>query len=216
MAEISESVWKGVDMDKHCIISLGREFGSGGHKIAQMISQQAEIPYYDNELIILAAQRGELPEGLLGRHDEKKHNSLLYQINYSGNKNVCKGDSLTNTLYLLQKNVILDIADKGDAVIVGRSADCILADAGKNVLSVFIKAPKEYRIRRTMELEGLDEKTVTYLLKKKDKQRKDFYESRTGMKWGDARHYDMVFDTSECDFNFVVDAIIEKWKCCKQ
>lgn len=192
-------------------ITIGREFGSGGHKIGQILSEQLGFSYYDNELITLAAQRGNLNEQKLGSFDEKKHNAYLYEINYEGNQNVVKGDSFSNTLYQLQKDVILDIAKMQNAIFVGRCADYILKEADIPVLSVFISAPMEYRLKRTMEIQGLDEKTVLSLIKKKDKTRKKYYESRTGNIWGSPDSYDLFFDSSKESFNEIAAQIISKF-----
>lgn len=197
---------------EHCIIAIGREFGSGGHKIGQMVADRLGIPYYDKELLALAAEYGNIDMAEFERHDEKKHNNFLFEVNYSGNERVEKGKSKEETLYQLQKKVILDIADTRDAVIVGRSADDILKKAGKNVIRVFVSAPEQYRIKRTMELENLDEKTTSSLLRKKDKARRAFYEQRTGLAWGEASHYDLYFDTSERSFNEIADQIIKEYK----
>lgn len=197
---------------KHCFIAIGREFGSGGHKIGQILSENLGIAYYDNELLTLAAQRGNLNSEKFSRYDEKKHNQYLYEINYEGNDKVIKGASMQETLYQLQKDVILEIAGQQDAVFVGRCADFILKEAREEVISVFAAAPAEYRIRRTMELEGLDEKTVSSLMKKKDKGRKSYYESRTGKRWGVKESYDLYFDTEKQDFNGIAEQIAAEYR----
>lgn len=202
---------------KHCIITIGREFGSGGHKVGQILADKLNIAYYDNELITLAAKRGELDEQKLNKFDEKKHHPYFYEINYEGNQNVKKGESVSDTLYQLQKDVILDIAQKQDAVIIGRCADFILKSAGIKTLSVFIAAPLEQKIRRTMTIEGLDEKTVLSLTKKKEKTRKSYYEKYTGKKWGKPESYDLYFDVS-CfeDLNRIAEKIIEAYEKLKE
>lgn len=198
---------------EHYMITIGREFGSGGHKVGQILAEKLKIAYYDNELITLAAKRGELSEQKLSKFDEKKHHPYFYEINYDGNQNVIRGESVSDTLYQLQKDVILDIANKQDAVIVGRCADFILKSAGVKTLSVFIAAPMEQKIRRTMAIEGLDEKTVISLTKKKEKTRKSYYEKHTRKKWGEPKSYDLYFDASEFeDLNEIAEKIIEEYE----
>lgn len=192
-------------------ITIGREFGSGGHKIGQMLSEQLGLAYYDNELLTLAAERGNLNEVKLAGYDEKKHNAYLYEVNYGGNENVKKGESFSNTLFQLQKDVILDISQRQGAIIVGRCADSILKEAGADVISVFICAPFDYRLHRTMELEGLDEKTVISMIRKKDKRRKSYYESRTGKKWGNPDSYDYCFNTGKQSFQEIANEIIKAY-----
>lgn len=197
---------------KHRFITIGRQYGSGGHKIGQLIADKLKIPYYDNELIILAAQRGEVDEKHFSKFDEKKNNPYLYEINYKGNDNVKKGESISDTLYQLQTDVILDIAEKQDAVIVGRCADYILKNADFPTISVFIAAPENQRIQRLMALEGLDEKAVSSLIKKKDKIRKAYYESHTGKIWGSPESYDVYYTVTDMTkLNQVADEIIEMY-----
>lgn len=205
---------------QHYIITIGREFGSGGHKIAQLISDRLHIAYYDNELITLAGQRGALNEKKLEKYDERKSSPYLYEVNYGGNENVEKGKSVQDTLYQLQRDVILDIAQKEDAVIVGRCADHILKKAGVPTLSVFISAPFEQRVKRTMKLQEMEEKEVISLTKKKDKSRKKYYESHTGQTWGSPSSYDLYFNmTDKNDINeiaVVVNTIIREYMKLKE
>lgn len=198
---------------EHCIITIGREYGSGGHKVGEIISDRVHLPYYDNELVSLAAKWGNLNPKKLSKYDEKKHHPFFYEANYEGNEEVKRGESLSDTLFSMQRQVILEIGKKEDAVIVGRCADFILKEAGIKTLSVFIAAPFENRVRRTMEMEGLDKKTVISLTKKKDKQRKAYYEKNTGRKWGVPESYDLYFYVPEYeDLNQIADRILEKYK----
>jgi len=166
------------------MITIGREFGSGGHKVGQILSQKLNMAYYDNELITLAAQRGDLLEERLSKFDERKHHPYFYEVNYDGNENVMKGESISDTLYQLQKDVILDIASKQNAIIVGRCADFILKSAGIQTLSVFIAAPVDQRIQRTMAIQGLDEKNRNCTHKKEGKSKtvllRTPYETKVG------------------------------------
>lgn len=196
----------------HHMITIGREFGSGGHKVGQILSEKLNMAYYDNELITLAAKRGNLLEERLRKFDEKKHHPYFYEVNYDGNEHVTKGESISETLYQLQKDVILDIASRQDAIIVGRCADYILKNAGIPTLSVFIAAPLEQRIERTMSIQGLAEKTVIALTKKKEKARKSYYERHTKQKWGDPENYDLYFYTENYnDLNEIADRIAEAY-----
>lgn len=195
-----------------CIVTIGREYGSGGHKVGEILAGMLHIPYYDGELVNLAAQRGGLRKETFVMHDERKHNPFLYEANYEGNEHVERGFSLAETLFQIQKQVILDIGKTENAIIVGRCADFILKQAKIKTLSVFISAPFEKRVRRTMELEGLDEKTVISLTRKKDRQRKAYYEAHTGSKWGDCNTYDLYFQVNEfCDLNEIAKKIADSY-----
>ncbi|MGN1165742.1 MAG: AAA family ATPase [Lachnospiraceae bacterium] len=194
-------------------ITIGRQFGSGGHKIAQMVANRLNMPYYDNELILMAAQKGGFKLDELQKYDEKKNSSFLYRANYSGNANVIKGESMEETLYHLQSMVIQELASQESAVIVGRCADRVLKQAGYEVMSIFISAPLEKRIERVMFTEAIDEKKAGALIKKIDQRRKKYYESHTGKIWGDPGSYDYYYNTDKFeDFNGVADDIIEKYQ----
>lgn len=189
------------------IITIGREYGSGGHKVGQILAQKLMIPYYDNELIYLAAQKGDIDQQRFAPYDEKKYNPLLFEVNYSGNENVIPGLSMSETLYDLQSKVIKDIADITNAVIVGRCADYVLRNSTAKVISVFIGAPMEKRIERIKALEGFDEKAAAALIKKKDKKRKSYYEYYTNKKWGEPESYEFFFDSSKMDLNEIANQI---------
>lgn len=189
------------------IIAIGREYGSGGHKVGQILAQKLMIPYYDNELIYLAAQKGGIDQQRFAPYDEKKYNPLLFEVNYSGNENVIPGLSMSETLYDLQSKVIKDIADITNAVIVGRCADYVLRNSKAKVISVFIGAPLENRIERVKALEGFDEKAAATMIKKKDKKRKSYYEYYTNKKWGQPESYELFFDSSKMDLNEIANQI---------
>lgn len=182
---------------KKRIITIGRKYGSGGHIVGKLLARKLDLPYYDKELLFLAARKGNLAEEKFLKFDEKPTNFFLYQVNYSGNEHVNPGESMEDTLYHLQEKTILEIGGTGPAVIVGRCADAILEKAGYEVLSVFIDAPLEYRIDRIMLLEGWKHDKAKKLIKKLDKRRKNYYESHTGKKWGDMSSYHLYFDCSK-------------------
>lgn len=197
---------------KHTIITIGREFGSGGHKVGQILSDQLGIAYYDKELLTLAIERGEIREEKFAKYDEKKQNNFFYEKNYEGNEKIQRGESMQDTLFTLQTDVMREIANKMDAVFVGRCADYVLREEDICLIRVFIKAPIEQRIRRVMEREGLDEKTARKTILKKDRERKKYYESRTGQTWGDAANFDLYFDTRSVTLNEAADSIAEEYR----
>ena len=200
---------------EHTVITIGREFGSGGHKVGQLLSAKLQIPYYDHELLMLSAKHGGLDEKKLEKFDEKKHNPYLYEVSYEGNENVKRGVSVQEALFQLQREVICEIGGSTDAVIVGRCADDILKRAGVRTVSVFIAAPFEKRIERTMMIEGIAEKEAVSMTKKKDKTRKRYYESRTGKRWGAPENYDLYFNTEEETFDEIADKIAAAYKLTK-
>ncbi len=195
---------------EYSLISIGRQFGSGGHKVGQIIADELGLPYYDKELLTLAAERGSLPEKRLAKFDEKKHNDYFYELNYRGNENAHKGIPTAEALFQLQSEIIRKLAEKGKGVFIGRCADYILEESDFPVVSVFIAAPLENRIQRVMERDGLTKRMAESIIKKKDKMRKHYYESHTGQKWGDPKSYDLYFDSSKVSLSGIAQQIISE------
>lgn len=180
----------------HRIIALGRQFGSGGREIGLMCARRLGIPCYDRELITLAARRGDLEHEKLAPFDERKENPWLYEAVYRGNHHVRRGQSASAVLYQLQSAVIREIARREDAVIIGRCADQVLRGEAE-LLTVFIRAPLAWRVRRKMEQEGLDRRETEALVRRMDRQRRAYYQAYTGLTWGDPARFDLCLDSSE-------------------
>lgn len=194
---------------EHRIISIGRQFGSGGHEIGKETADRLGIHCYDRELIVLAAAHGALSHTKLAGFDEKQENPWLYEAVYEGNHHVPKGQSFFSVLFKLQSDVIRSIARREDAVIVGRCADHILRGMAEvKLLTVFISAPFEARVSRKMELEHLSRKRAESLVKKADKQRSQYYQSRTGLEWGRRDGFDLYFDTQKQEKEAVISSIL--------
>ncbi len=173
------------------MITIGRQFGSGGHKIGEFLANRLGMPYYDDELILLTAAE------LLTDENEGK-NPLFDRTNCSVRE--------------VQKATILELAKREPAVIVGRCADDILKKAGVPTLSVFIAAPWEQRIARTMRVQGLSRSAVEELTRRKDESRRAFYREVTGKEWGVPESYDLYYDTSESDIGSIIVDIIRHYK----
>ena len=207
-------------MEKRVVITIGRRFGSGGHVVGELLATALQIPYYNNELIKLAAQRGDLDKKMMEKFDEKKSNPFLFEGNYKGNEFAPKGEPMEDVLFKLQSDVITNIAIKSDAVIIGRCADYVLEqDRGKNpeinILSVFIDAPLEQRIERVKSYYDFDDEQAEKIIKKRDKQRKAYYDSHTKRKWAEKETYLYYFDSGVISINDIakeVKNIYEKMK----
>lgn len=193
-------------MDK-VMITIGRQFGSGGHKIGEYLSNRLGISYYDNELILLAAQRGDLKVEHIREMDEMIQNPFLFE-----KQDAVVEDTMEETVFQLQQEVIRQIAEKESAVFVGRCADEALRKAGYKVLSIFIAAPLQQRIARSCRLQGFSEEECAALTERKDASRRAYYEKHTGKKWGDPENYDLYYDTSQNDIAFIIVDIIKKYK----
>lgn len=189
------------------IIAIGREFGSGGHIVGEMLADRLGLPYYDNELIKLAVEHGGMKGRTLDKFDEKKSNPLLFEGNYSGNEHAPKGQPMEDVLFKLQSDVICSLAQKGDVIIVGRCADKILEDAGHKVISIFIAAPLEQRVERIRKLYEIEKSKALSLIKKKDKRRKLYYTHHTGKQWGIPKSYQYYFNTEDLSLDQIADEV---------
>ena len=121
-------------------------------------------------------------------------------------------DTMEETVFELQQEVIRQLAEKESAVFVGRCADEALRKAGHKVLSVFISAPLRQRIARTCRLQGLSQEECAALTERKDSSRKAYYEKHTGRTWGVPENYELYYDTSKNDISYIIVDIIKKYK----
>ena len=189
------------------IINIGRQFGSGGRRIAAL-SNRLGIPVYDNELIVEAAQKSGLSVELFEKRDE--HKSLFTLTDFIGTlHNYGGGESYLNDnrLFKIQSDVILELAQQGPAIFVGRAADYVLRDM--ECLDVFISAPLEIRKKDVAEREGISIEEAEDLIAKRDRDRESYYNYLTFGQWGVASNYDLCVDSSILGIEGTADFIIE-------
>jgi cytidylate kinase len=189
------------------IITLGRQFGAGGHSVAAAISGILNIPVYDNELISKTAEESGYSKSLFAKGEER---SLFSVSSFFASGRLSYSDSgyvNDNVMFKIQSEVIRSIAEKGDAIIIGRCSDYILRDL--NCLDVFVCAPMEYRIKRLMENEGLSADDAEALMRRKDRTRETYYNYYTFGAWGVAANYDLCIDSSILGIEGTADYIID-------
>lgn len=186
-------------LGKNRSLCIGRQLGSDGREIGREVAEELGIRYYDKEILQEALSRSELPREILEPYDEKKANSLLHTLYYQGSDTTLYGKSGSDILYELQKRYILEEAQKGPCVFIGRCADAILREAGMDVLSVFIAAPYADRMERVKSRNSLPDRDAGNLIQKTDRQRRANYEYRTGRVWGDPAEYDLLVNSSAWD-----------------
>lgn len=189
---------------KQIIIALGREFGSGGHIVAQKIAEHYNIPLYHKELLSHVAKEGGYSPEVLARYDEKPINISFMPIPIAGAATSIEQDVAIKQFAFLRKKAN---EEKESFVVIGRCADEILAD-NPNLTRVFITADKESKMKRVMERENLDEKAALSKMKKVDKVRKTYHNFYCENKWGDSRGYDLCISTTDRDLDKVADVII--------
>lgn len=193
------------------IITIGRQYGSGGREIGEKLAADLGIKFYDKELLSRAAKESGLCEELFENHDEKPTNSFLYSLvmdTYSmGYSSAAFADMpINHKVFLAQFNAIKEIANEGPCVMVGRCADYALADY-KNCVSVFVEAPLEARIRRIAKKYDLTDAKAKDSIIKTDKKRASYYNYYSNKKWGDASSYNLCIDSSICGIDGTVELI---------
>lgn len=195
-------------MSKNTILCIGRQFGSGGRNIGQKIAEQLGVPYFDKALISEALKGTDLPRELLERSDERLPNPMFHPVFYQGSDPRFYGKTSSEILFAMQRDFILQKAKESSCVFVGRCADAILEKENDlNVISVFITAPMDDRIRRVMEREKLGERAASDLIRRTDKQRKSYYGFFTDKDWGKPSDYDMVINSSDWSEEQIIEIL---------
>lgn len=199
-------------MSDNLVITIGREYGSGGHEIGQKIAAQLGIKCYDRELLELAAKDSGLCPEIMENHDEKPTNSFLYSLvmdTYSmgfSSAATYLDMPINHKVFLAQFEAIKKLADRESCVIVGRCADYALEDY-PNMVSVFIKAPLSSRVTRIMERNNVSEDKAFELIAKRDKKRASYYNYYSSKKWGEAKSYDLCLDSSKVGIEGAIKVI---------
>ena len=199
------------------IITISREFGSGGRSIGRKVAEELGIPFYDKELVEqIAVESGFAPK-FVEEHGEHSPSSSFFSYAFApqGVPGIMNGLSTADFLWNIQCSVILQLADKGPCVIVGRNADYILKDR-QDALHVYVFADAPYRAERIVRLYGESEKTPEQRLNEKDKRRRVNYQHYTGRTWGQAQNYDLCLDTGVLGEEFCKDVIVKAYKDSKK
>lgn len=195
------------------VITIARQYGSGGREIGRKLAKKFGVPFYDKELIALAAKKSGISEKVFEEADEKAASSLLYSL-LMGNYSFTNGVPMVNNmpvndkLFMLQAKIIRDAAKASPCVIVGRCADNILSNK-KDVLNVFIYADKLSRMDRIVTQYGVDQNEAAECLIKQDKQRANYYNFYTGKKWGDIENCNLAVNSSTFGINGAVELIAQ-------
>ena len=193
------------------IITVGRQYGSGGRYVAKLLAEELGIPFYDKELLVEASKDSGICQEVLEDYDEKHSRNLLFSL-MSGTP--MRGDAgsmymdmpLNHRIFLAQFDTIRRIADEGPCVIVGRCADYVLRDH-ENVTNVFIKASMEDRIKRVVTYYGADPLKAEEIIRKADKQRASYYNYYATGTWGDVNNYELCVDTGALGIEGAVEMI---------
>lgn len=185
---------------KKTVITIGRQYGSGGRIVAQKLSDRLGIPYYDKEIIQTVAKETGLSEDYIKELDQKPTNSFLYDLVFA-----TQGPTIPDQVYIAQSKVIRQVAQNGPCVIVGRCADYVLREVPHR-LSVFVCAPLEERMERAKTEYGIQNANLETFVLRQDKQRASYYNYFATGKWGDGAGYDLCVN-SRIGLEAAVDVI---------
>lgn len=183
------------------IITISREFGSGGREIGRILAEQLDIPFYDKELLEIASKESGICQELFVKHDESYSNSFLFSLvmgNYpvTADGRINPDMPLNHKLFLAQFDTIKNLAEKGPCVIVGRCADYVLKNM-PNVVNFFVSGNIIEKRARILERYDIEKNKAEDFIKKTDKRRASYYNYYTDMKWGEAKNYDLCINSSK-------------------
>jgi len=190
-------------MDKKLIITINREYGSGGRIIGQQLSEKLGIPYYDDEIIKMASEHSAVAEQYFRMNDERPGHNILQRI-IGGIKNANNkpsiGDDIVSpdNLFRFESEVIRELVASESCILIGRCADFVHSSAGvDDFISLFVYADLSKKVDRVMEVDGVDAKEALRRVQRNNRIRKEYYKYYTGDEWDDMTHYDLPLNTSK-------------------
>ena len=199
-------------MTGHKVITIGRQFGSGGREIGQRLSEKLDIPLYDHRLVSMAAEQLGVRKEDAERVDESSLNSFVSSYTVTPGMYVdfinaaSYVQSFDEDVYRKQSEIIRNLAQKGPCIIVGRCADYVLRDQA-DLINVFICAEKEDRNKRIAEIYGLTERKAAERIRKTDRERRFYYEMHTGLEWGSINSHQMLLNVSMLGMDRIVEIL---------
>lgn len=202
-------------MSKNIVITISREFGSGGRYIGEMTAKKLDIPFYDKAIIEMASDNTGFSSEYIKENEQKLTGSSLFNFaitgSYAGNMVFGSGESLQDTMFFAQSNVIKEIASKNSCVIVGRCANHVL-EGMDNCINVFIYSDMNSKIKRAVSEYKLDSSNIEKILRERDKLRAKHYNYYTGKNWGDARNYHICLNSDFIGADNTVKIILDAVK----
>ncbi len=192
-------------MDGHLVVAISREYGSGGREIGERLAQKMGIGYYDKLLLKRIAEESGLDGDVVKDFDEKPLRPLLLNPNAF----FCGTDlehPVASRVYKTEVGILKSLANEEPCVIVGRCADYVLADH-RNLVSLFVSAPMEARVKRVMQRNGLSEADARTRIARVDKARASYYRYFTDGNWGMASNYDLCLNSGNLDVEGAVETI---------
>ena len=193
------------------VITISRQFGSGGRTVGRMLAERLGVPFYDKELVKQVADETGLDSAFIEENGEFSPSKSIFSFAMSqGIPCMQNGLSMSDFIFCIQRQVILKLAEQ-PCVIVGRGADYILRERD-DCFNVFIHADMQSRAERIVRLYGESEKKPEQRLADKDKKRKIYYKHYTDREWGDAKNYDMCLNSGKIGIEKCVELILDAIK----
>lgn len=198
-------------MKEKFIITIGREYGSGGGEIGRQLSKYFNIPCYDKELLTIAAKESGYCKEYFEKYDEKP----IKVLSYFGVNSNTDALPINHKLFLKQFNIIQNLAKQESCIFIGRAANYALRDF-ENVVNVFVHGDFEFRRQRAIHEHEIKEESSKSIVKKIDKERSSYYNYYTDYAWGDYKHYHICLDTSfigiDESVRIIIDFIEQRYK----
>lgn len=194
-------------MKNNLVITISREFGSGGHEIGRQVAERLGINFYDREIVLKAAENSGLSEDYIEQEEQKITNSMLFNLSvgtYSGKS----FQAVSDQIYIAQSRAIREYADEGSCVIVGRCADYILRDDAF-CLNVYIHADKFFKLNRIMQKYDLEQTDAEKLIKEMDRRRSRHYRFYTSQEWGKIGNYHLCVNSGKLGIEQSVNLIVD-------
>ncbi len=181
-------------MKQFPMITISRQYGTGGHDIGEKLAEKLGLPFYDKDIIAIASKESRFGERAFEAAEETATTALGYALSNRSNRSLY-GMPLNDQLFMVQAGVIRNVADRGPAVFVGRCADYVL-DGYKEAINIFLQANPDARIKTVMERDRLTAREAEAKIKRLDKSRATYYNYYTDRKWSDLGNYDIVLNVS--------------------
>ena len=190
-------------LKKKILLTVGREYGSGGRVISEALGRDLNIPVFDKNMLAMIAKKHGYDESALAASDEKLTSPFFDSYFPYGTES----GGISEKLFLLQANIIKEEAEKGSGIFIGRCANDVLREFD-NVVSIFIYAPKADRIQRIMEVDGISEPAAAEkIIKRMDKTRRSYYQFYTDKRWGTTDDMDLMINSSALGIDGSVNLI---------
>lgn len=188
------------------VITISRQYGSGGRFIAKKLAEKLGIPFYDNEIITMAAKESGYAESMFEKAEQVSTHSLLYSLSMFGTAAGVYGLPLSDKVYLVQSDIIKECAAKGPCVIVGRCSDYVLKDMN-NLINFYLYSDIESRVKRVKKYYENDAKDVEEDILRRDKKRATYYNYYTTQRWGAIENYHLAIHTDAVGIDGCVDIL---------